>query len=109
MLKLSDKDSALKADELEKIIEAMSSLHGGKLKDLKKGPAAMSVEVTHAEPLEDGEEGMDLGKPDAEEAEEPAEEIAREEEGEDAAHSPEEGMSEHDKGMIAALYDRFCK
>lgn len=108
MIKLSDKDSALKAEELEKIIEAMSGLHSSKLKGLKKGaPAAMSVEVLEAKPIDEADEGgFDLGKDD-EASESPEHEASETPEEEALEHADE--PSEGEKAKIAALYNRYCR
>lgn len=98
-----DENKSAKEKVLQEIMGMMDSHMGSKF---GKKPEAIEVSMTKAEPIEEdsltGREGDDevMGKN--------ADEIAEEEEEEDAENE-DEYPSEHDRGMISALYNKYCK
>lgn len=96
MFKFDDEDEKkAKGGVLQDIIDQMDQRDGEKLKK----PVVAKITP------EGEEEGEGLGD------EEPgmgADALEQEELSEDPT-SPEDGPSEHDKAMIASLYERFCK
>ena len=101
MFKFDDEDEKkAKGGVLQDIIDQMDQRDGEKLKK----PVVAEMSVAKITP-EGEEEGEGLGD------EEPgmgADALEQEELSEDPT-SPEDGPSEHDKAMIASLYERFCK
>jgi hypothetical protein len=96
-----DDEKKAKTSVLDEIMEMMENRGGEKLKK----PVVAEMSVAEAAPEAEGEE-IEEGDEEAEGMS--ADELTQEELSEDSS-SPEEGLSEHDKAMIAALYDRFVR
>lgn len=100
MFKFDDEDEKeAKGSALRDIIDEMDNRQGDKFKK----PVMAEMSVTKVAPEDGADE--ELGE---ESGDMSADELTEEELSEDPA-SPDQGMSEHDKAMIAALYERFCK
>lgn len=95
MFKFDEEDEKkAKGGVLQDIMDMMDSRDGEKLKK----PVVAEIGDEELPGEDEGDELPGMG----------ADELEQEELSEDPT-SPEDGPSEHDKAMIASLYERFCK